>query len=396
MDGAYYALKGYAYQFDKSILDILGQEDENQQIGIEKIQDIDSDDYVTQVKYREARNYSATLLREPVLQLVEEYKNHSDKNYILYCHFKDKDSGDYIPSKTDLESMLAKIDGTSAKAVRINGRLGALSEETKGGFLKKFKVVFAPPFQEQFVSVLDILKLEHPSASEDEIIFHYSQIEYYLIRLVIDHPREEERICTKAEILKYISNTRKVVFTSSFEEFKGKEAYFNFVRGKFELPRKDRHNFIFLGNVVEDDTVSVIDLVDRITENYYLKAMVNIKPLVFVIDEKYVETVKKGLIQREILFNDGYEQIYFSPDIFGAEPVANKVSKGKNKSTDSLSRISFKIRIIGMGNVEKLTETAIVPNMIYGFDTDVPEYYADIPQLKVDNLNTQQLLSLFT
>ena len=32
-DGGYFALRGYAYQFDKAILDILQSEDQNQSFG---------------------------------------------------------------------------------------------------------------------------------------------------------------------------------------------------------------------------------------------------------------------------------------------------------------------------------------------------------------------------
>ena len=271
-----------------------------------------------------------------------------------------------------------------------------IEDALKKSFLPKFKIVFAPSFQAQFESVLALIRKEHPSFSEEEVMFHYSGIEHYLIRQVVREPDESKRCCTKDQLLKQISNSRRAVFTGAFEEYQGAEAYFKFVKSKFEKPRKNRHNLIIIGPVAEHEALSVADVVDRMTEQYYVKAMANIKPPIFVVDDRYLEAVKKELIQREVLFNDGYESISFSPAILGADPIINKVAVGKNRSGESLAKISFKLRLIGMTNLSQMSAASIVPNMIYSFDAEVPHEIADIPHLKIDRLNTQQLLALFT
>jgi hypothetical protein len=43
-----------------------------------------------QVKYKETQEYTNIKIREPVLQLIEEFKNDSTKSYYLYCFFSDK------------------------------------------------------------------------------------------------------------------------------------------------------------------------------------------------------------------------------------------------------------------------------------------------------------------
>jgi len=70
MDGAYTALSGYKFQFDKTILEIF--ENPSKSIQIEQVQDYGYDDFVVQVKYhntdytlpqqkakKEKANYSA-------------------------------------------------------------------------------------------------------------------------------------------------------------------------------------------------------------------------------------------------------------------------------------------------------------------------------------------------
>mgnify|MGYP001492866254 CR=1 FL=1 len=54
MDGGYYAIKGFEFQIDKTLEEVLNASENNLAIRLEQIQDIDSDDFVMQVKYKEA------------------------------------------------------------------------------------------------------------------------------------------------------------------------------------------------------------------------------------------------------------------------------------------------------------------------------------------------------
>ena len=89
MDGGYYAIKGFEYQIDKTLLDILMSSDPTELISIEHIQDIDSSSYVTQVKYKETAKLVPSAIKKPIKQLFEEFKNDPNKEYILFCYFDD-------------------------------------------------------------------------------------------------------------------------------------------------------------------------------------------------------------------------------------------------------------------------------------------------------------------
>ena len=69
MDGGYYAIKGFAFQIDKAILEILDADDSTQ-VKIEEIQDINSENFVIQVKYKEKARFTPSKIKEPVLQLI--------------------------------------------------------------------------------------------------------------------------------------------------------------------------------------------------------------------------------------------------------------------------------------------------------------------------------------
>ena len=54
MNGGYYAIKGFEYPIDKSIHEVLSCNDLNQEVAIEQIQDLNTDSFVMQIKYKKA------------------------------------------------------------------------------------------------------------------------------------------------------------------------------------------------------------------------------------------------------------------------------------------------------------------------------------------------------
>ncbi len=184
-DGGYYAIKGFAFQIDKSILEILKAE-ESASINIEKIQDIDSDSFVMQIKYKEARAFTPSEIKKPVLQLLEEFKENQDKKYYLYAYFNDfKNYNDFVDeSKKITIENLDKI-------------LGNQKDEYQRGekefFISKFVLDFAPDFQTQFEGVISELSLNITSSSDEETIFYYANICHFLQGLVVRNENKENR-----------------------------------------------------------------------------------------------------------------------------------------------------------------------------------------------------------
>jgi len=119
-------IAGYLYQFDKTIIQLLGA-DENQEISIEGIEDIDIESpneikNAIQVKYHAGKDYNLSAIAKPVRQMLQHFKRVQQgeeyaTKYTLYAHFR---------SNTDN----LKVDG--------NGKLIPQSEnETTLDFLKK-------------------------------------------------------------------------------------------------------------------------------------------------------------------------------------------------------------------------------------------------------------------
>ena len=90
-------IKGYFYQFDSSILELLKLESDLDSISVEGIEDIDintaTEQTAIQCKYYEGTEYNHSVIAEPIrlmLNHFSEYKrdNANKINYILRGHYK--------------------------------------------------------------------------------------------------------------------------------------------------------------------------------------------------------------------------------------------------------------------------------------------------------------------
>ena len=82
MDGAYIALRGYKFQFDRTILEIFNNSTKT--IEIEQLQDYGFDDYLVQVKYHNTEYTSAQQkqkIKKPLVQLFEQYLKNKTKKF---------------------------------------------------------------------------------------------------------------------------------------------------------------------------------------------------------------------------------------------------------------------------------------------------------------------------
>lgn len=387
-DGGYFALKGFAFQIDKSILEIFKSE-ENKPISIEEIEDINTDDFVIQVKYREKAKFTPSTIKEPIIQLLEEFKKDRNKKYYLYAYFNNLNG---YSSFCDANKQIS-IDS-------LNTVLGVKKDDfddnEKSSFIDNFYLDFSKDFQGQFDEVLQNLKQEMgENISDDEAIYYYSIIYCFLQKLVVNNPLKEDRKCTKTELLDYVESNKDKIFTYSFKSYKGESEYFKFVENKLSSTNKTQENIIFFGeNIQIDATCTLTKLISDILYFHYKKATYDIKPLTFVISDNAIDGVKKELINKEIVFNDGYEKIYFNSKLFFRDPIINRKTKGKS-SSDSLESISFKLRIISHSTFTKISDYSLSPEMIYYFNVDEVNIFKNISALKIDGLNTLHIKKIF-
>lgn len=211
MDGAFIALRGYKFQFDRTILEIFNNSTKT--IEIEQLQDYSYDDYLVQVKYHDT-NYSAPQqkqkIKKPLVQLFEQYLKNKTKYFILFIYLKG-----ISPSKKSL---------TVAELEVILGKIKKFTPSDKSDFVKKFTLIYANDFEYQYKEVIQKIKAAY-SKTDEEAEIYYSVISSYLLDIVTNNPPGviSKRKTSKSEIDKVILNGKNLIFKSAYVEMVSKE-----------------------------------------------------------------------------------------------------------------------------------------------------------------------------
>jgi len=213
MDGAYIALKGYKFQFDKTILELFNNPKKT--IQIEQIQDFGYDDYYVQVKHHDT-SYSKAKQKEkikvPIIKLLEQFKVNKEKKFILYIYLKGIPASYNVLTISELQLILGKKD--------IN-----FSDIDKNEFIKNFTLIYAEDFEKQYNSVIEIIKVSY-SRTDREAEIYYSLISSLLLDVVTKNPPSKNNLrkTSKNEIDKLIHENKKIIFNSSYADFKSRES----------------------------------------------------------------------------------------------------------------------------------------------------------------------------
>lgn len=211
MDGAYIALRGYKFQFDRTMLEVFNNS--TKIIEIEQLQDYGFDDYLVQVKYHNT-DYTAPeqkqKIKKPLVSLIEQFLKNRSKKFILFIYLKG-----ISPSKNTLT--ISELDS-------ILGKIKRFSVADKAEFVKSFTLIYADDFENQYKEVIQRIKSAY-SKTDEEAEIYYSIISSHLLDIVTNNPPSvnSKRKTSKSEIDKIISNGKKLIFKSAYIEIVSKE-----------------------------------------------------------------------------------------------------------------------------------------------------------------------------
>jgi len=375
MDGGYYAIKGFEYQIDKNILEILKETDVKKAINIEQNQDIDTADFVMQVKYKEATKFTPSTIKKPVIQLIDEHIKNNSKQYILYCYFKDFNN--YTES-ISIDSILgsSKSDYT---------------QQQKTDFQKSFKLNFAPQFDIQLEQT--IREIQNLNYNEDESIIFHSRASHFLRNLVVDNSPNyiSNRTCTKNDLIELFKNDRKVIFKNSFRFFKGEDSYFKKMKKDFFTSNNvDKTIKIFIIELDGSESNSeIVLLLKAISEKYFKQLNRDIKgeaPFVFIrnINSQNLVKVKEKLVESNLIFKDGYD---FLNSVFNLNSITLKSSK-ENRISLKLTNSKIELNQVIDFNFNTLKEV----NQF--FQSEPIEITQDIKETNIEVQNSNEILKI--
>ncbi|WP_145389712.1 hypothetical protein [Staphylococcus epidermidis] len=291
-DGGYYAIKGFIYQFDITMIEVLKNKDMD--IFVEFQQDLNYEDYVIQVKHKETQNFSIGKLKNAILQLFS-LSLKTEKKFKLYCHFKDKNMGTKEKvSKECLESWLEND----------------YSDEEKDEFLENFEIVFWSDYQSNFNKLLDLLKKEF-SLDNTTPIYYHAILHNALQKLALKN--KDERNINFDILNQLVHDSTKTIFFEGHRKYLEKEKYMKLVYDKvFKFNtvyvRPYERIFIIDCKYPYDSGYRdiYIDTISTIKRKYYNR---NDKKAPYImlkgLSKENINLLKQDLIDHEIQINDG-------------------------------------------------------------------------------------------
>lgn len=395
-DGGYYAIKGFDFQIDKTILALFKESSPDGEIAIEQIQDINTNTTVIQVKYKETQDFANSKIREPVVKLIDEFiTDTTGKNFILYCYFKDRSacSMSFLPSGIDdiLNIELGKKPSNSHK--KNFDKIQGISTAIRTNFSKKFVLQFADDYDAHFSEVLDAITAQPFCGSDKEAPFLYHIIADHLRKIVTSNTDKSKRVCNRNDISNLLNNGKRAIFHSTFSQIKSRESYLSFLKSRAPAFYANQNNCVLIGrSSKENSPEKIANLIKEFLNNYFKLANCDVNPPMFLIRDDMVVDVKRRLIDSQNKINDGYEQILFKPEFLIEPPVAN-LKIIKNRVTSSLGDISFKVRIASLSRISEL-KNKHTPDRIMYFDVPEVDAWNAVPMFSVDDLAPHEISTL--
>lgn len=380
-DGGYYALKGFVYQFNKTIFEVLSQEDENVHINIEQEQDLDYHNYFIQVKYHDS-DYTPgeqkQLVKKPTLKMLVDFQESPNRSYCLFIHFRGKEPEvKKYSSAKDLDTLLLK-------------KKGDFSDALKERFIKKFVVVYAPNFKELFQSTIELIKQKF---DVDDLAYSYhALISSRLFDLVVTYSEgeKEKRKVNFAELKKLIEEHSSKIVHSVYAHYLGEAKYLRYLKKATPPIDFTLQNAIFIGNNIQETSSESIPLIIKeLTDKHYENKDITAKPLTFILDKPTgeIQEIKKKLIRLNIKFNDGYEAYSFSSNFFLEEPLV------KSKQRRIPKKSSFSVRVLSYSTLQSNSQV-FFPDILYifgnSFELDETTEYSSM-YFAVDNITLKQI-----
>lgn len=316
-EGGYYAIKGFLFQFDKSILELLSSKDDTP-VFIERIQDIDCDNYILQVKHREKTEFSNSKIREPIMKLIDIFMLDQSKKFCLYAYFKNqKPHKVKYETIKDIKNVLTYRDKEKTKKLYERYTNDILEK-----FIKNFYLCFSENFEGQFLSVLDKISLKM-RVSKDEAWIYHAIICDKLFQIVLKE-NQEERYITFNQMKACVEECRSLTFENMYKEIIGRENFLKSIKKKyftFKSPNINNYERLFLIECNNCENTTILrQIIDLIANRYYKKGKSPAPYICFRnLDKEILNDVKRGLLDDSQKFADG---TYFDGDYFRKDKLS--------------------------------------------------------------------------
>ena len=371
-------IKGYYYQFDYFIFQLISLVNEADTVTIEGIEDVDileeKEMVAVQCKYYAKTEYNHSVIAKPIRLMLKDYVNRTpEKRKIRYKLYGKYQSGqDKYPGSLSVEfAKKSLFTYTEKETPHILHEELNLTDEDIEEFLSKVDVdINAEDYYEQQEKVISNLEKIFQCKRFEAEYYYYNNA----LRLVKEKAVQQkicDRIVSKREFLDKIDN-KKMLFDKWYLQFKGIKNYCADIRKQYFSPKNvspyERFFLIECDKVVDDK--KLISLIAKISKNWSKLSRREVKPFCPYIyfkgitEDRLVE-LKKKLQREDIRLWDGY-------DFLGAEFAVASIIRRANYENE------IKVKIINhIENLNEILEKVTGIKEIYQFYLDEPFYESE-------------------
>jgi len=324
-------IKGFLYQFNKTILEIASADDEDVITVEGVVEDVDilsasGELEAIQCKYHETKEkFTPSQIFKPLLQMAEAYdKNPTAKiKYTIFIHVPNEDYGEKDIEPSILDSALATTNKALSKIVS-----GISCNFDKIEFLKNAKIVFGPSLDEiegNTKAALELLGIQ--GSDVDTLLYPNSIAKIAKLSSLED---EEKRQITKAKLYEELSSATYTAISKWTLALKNRSEILKNIKkqlsSSFSQNSRDRY-FYFDKNEIDDYENKVVVFFGNYINKYYSKPS-HLKAPTFIVNDNFtaIRDLESRLYKKGIKANTGLVGNTFEVEHFFRDPMKKIIS----------------------------------------------------------------------
>jgi hypothetical protein len=344
---AHAAIKGYFYQFDHTIIQVLSAANNDAEIIVEGIEDIDAKDgdktSLIQCKYYEGTEYNHSVVKGAVTLMVRHFhgdgcKKSSPYRYKIYGHYSA--GQDKLPATIDVNFLKKNFLTSKSKSVttEVHTELG-MTDAQLCVFLVKFEMdIFGLSYEAQQADVEKLLIAKVAECKRDDVKTFFYPLAIQVIQGIAIKKRESDRTLTLRQFLQQVDQ-KEVTFNFWLKCKFGDDYYYKLIRRKYFNhigTRIEKRSRIFVIDLRDEfDLVKITALLSGIARRYshveHKRTPPNDRFCPYVhlrgLTRDELVQIKGNMLKAGINISDGYlyDGAQFSPESLALPPTRDNL-----------------------------------------------------------------------
>ncbi len=231
-------IKGYFYQFDYTIKQILEQQDIDNEVTIEGVEDVDiktaTEVTAIQCKYYEKTEYNHSVIAEPIRLMLRDFKERKDLGketvkYKLYGHYHSGQHKLILPLTIDFLKKHFLTYKENKVEITFHNDLGLLDWELEE-FISILNIdIYAKKYEEQIQDIFAYLSSSFQCTSREASFFYYNNCLRITKELATKNTIEDRKM-NKGRLIAALKESKNIIFNDWYIAFIGRKEHFKLLR----------------------------------------------------------------------------------------------------------------------------------------------------------------------